>query len=83
MEGLEGGKVRESRQRREKSKSRGEIVGERPRGKKIEIGEERGKTMDGRRSLRKWLVGRFEVGRLGRESLAESLSRGHVCRVHR
>ena len=33
---------------------------------------------DGRRSLKKWLGGIF-----ARESLAESLSRGHVCRVHR
>ena len=33
---------------------------------------------EGRRSLKKWLGGIF-----ARESLAESLSRGHVCRVHR
>ena len=65
-EETEGGKVRESRRRREKSELRGEI------------GEERAKKIDGRRSLTKWLV-----GRLGRESLAESLSRGHVCRVRR
>ena len=96
LEEREGGKVRESRRRREKSEWRGEIVEERgkkikiveerekkieigeERGKKIEIVEERAKKIDGRRSLKKWLV-----GRLGRESLAESLSRGHVCRVRR
>ena len=76
LEEREGGKVREIRRRREKSESRREIVEE--RGKKIEIVEERAKKIDGRRSLKKWLV-----GRLGRESLAESLSRGHVCRVRR
>ena len=65
-----GGKVREEKRRR--GDARGEIE------------EEMLKKVDGRKSLKKWLgrFGRESLG-LGRESLAESLSRGHVCRVHR
>ena len=65
-----GGKARERKRRR--GDARGEIE------------EEMLKKVDGRRSLKKWLgrFGRESLG-LGRESLAESLSRGHVCRVHR
>ena len=63
-----GGKVRERKRRR--GDARGEIEEE--------------MLKNGRRSLKKWLgrFGRESLG-LGRESLAESLSRGHVCRVHR